>query len=278
MSLTWRVQIKNKTSQIEVNWKPKIYSKLSIVQDITAQKLLSILKINEKDIILDVGCGDGKITAQLSNIAKNGSVLGIDKSLNMIDFAVNTYCEQQYPNLNFQIKSAENIRYNESYDLIFSSFALQWFKDKNSFFVKAHKSLRSDGKIAIVAPVGVSPELEQAIQVVINSPEWFSYYKNFHPGWYFSSPKFITHLVKENCFNITYSSTYVQEVRFQSLDEFEKYILLWFPYLKPLKETQRKVFFSEVINEYCKILPINLDDSVIMRVPIISLVASKPNL
>ncbi|PJD96722.1 MAG: hypothetical protein CK425_05105 [Parachlamydia sp.] len=46
------------------------------------------LKGNEH--ILDVGCGDGKITADLSKFVPSGSVIGIDPSLAMLAWAKNS--------------------------------------------------------------------------------------------------------------------------------------------------------------------------------------------
>jgi ubiquinone/menaquinone biosynthesis C-methylase UbiE len=41
--------------------------------------------------ILDVGCGDGKVTAELARAVPKGSVTGIDASPEMIRFARKTF-------------------------------------------------------------------------------------------------------------------------------------------------------------------------------------------
>ena len=68
--------------------------------------------------------GDGKITAALSSKLQNGEVLGIDSSSEMILFAQKTFPKSLYPNLSFQLMSADKITYNDRFDLAFSNSAL----------------------------------------------------------------------------------------------------------------------------------------------------------
>lgn len=265
----------NKRALVTVTWKPETYNKLSFAQKSAASKILRVLKIEEDAHILDVGCGDGKISAKLSKLAKEGVVLGLDKSSEMINFGIKNYRNKQYPNLKFSLQDAQEIDFKETFDLIFSSFALQWFCDKPLFFTKAHAALRNEGQICLVVPLSISPELECATQAVTESPQWYPFYVDFHPNWYFVEENNLLHLIKESCFELTYLSTYMQEISFPCSEDFEEYILLWFPYLAPLNESQKHVFFSQVLSEYYRMLPPKENGSVIMRIPVMSLIASK---
>lgn len=76
------------------------YSKNSSIQKRLASDILKLHSFNLDETILDIGCGDGAISANLALIANKGTVLGIGSS-NEIDkyakkkFAIN--CK----NLNF---------------------------------------------------------------------------------------------------------------------------------------------------------------------------------
>ena len=61
--------------------------------------LLEYIPQNEKQSILDLGCGTGTLTVQLNNLAK--MVIGVDQSESMIKKA-----QEQYPNINFLICDA----------------------------------------------------------------------------------------------------------------------------------------------------------------------------
>lgn len=67
-------------------WDPEVYAKSSTAQQKWAQELLSKISIRGNEKILDIGCGDGKITAEIALLVPEGSV-GIDNSSEMISFA-----------------------------------------------------------------------------------------------------------------------------------------------------------------------------------------------
>ena len=52
-----------------------------------AQEVLALLDLNGSERILDVGCGEGKITAEIASRVPRGSVVGVDPSHDMIGFA-----------------------------------------------------------------------------------------------------------------------------------------------------------------------------------------------
>lgn len=56
---------------------------------------------------MDVGCGDGKITAQIGEKVPNGQVLGIDKSSSMIELAKLSFSQVIQQNLNFEIEDIQ---------------------------------------------------------------------------------------------------------------------------------------------------------------------------
>lgn len=48
-------------------------------------------KLSGNEKILDIGCGDGKITADVSRFVKEGEVIGIDPSFAMIEWGKNNF-------------------------------------------------------------------------------------------------------------------------------------------------------------------------------------------
>lgn len=47
----------------------------------------NLQQLNGNEKILDIGCGDGKITAELSHLVMDGNVLGVDLSSEMLRLA-----------------------------------------------------------------------------------------------------------------------------------------------------------------------------------------------
>lgn len=90
-------------------WNGDLYNANAILQYALDQKVLEtciVFQGHEK--VLDVGCGDGAITALIAAFVPNGYVLGVDSSANMIDFATKSYSDL-YPNLAFEQCAVENL-------------------------------------------------------------------------------------------------------------------------------------------------------------------------
>jgi NAD+-dependent secondary alcohol dehydrogenase Adh1 len=66
-------------------WDASDYARNSAQQQVWARELLAKLDLSSGEAVLDVGCGDGKVTAEL---AAPGRVVGVDTSAEMVELAV----------------------------------------------------------------------------------------------------------------------------------------------------------------------------------------------
>ncbi len=92
-----------------LHWNAADYAANSAAQQIWARELIAQLQLRGNEHVLDVGCGDGKVTAELARAVPKGSVTGIDTSPEMIRFARKTFFPGKHPNLDFQICDAQKI-------------------------------------------------------------------------------------------------------------------------------------------------------------------------
>jgi len=112
-------------------WNPEDYAKNSDAQLKWARELKSHLDLKGDESILDVGCGDGKITADFAVALPHGRAVGVDSSPQMISYAMRTYASSQYPNLSFACVDARSLDFNHEFDLVFSNAALHWVDTKH---------------------------------------------------------------------------------------------------------------------------------------------------
>lgn len=85
----------------QFSWNPDDYANNSSAQMQWTNELIAKLDLKGCESILDIGCGDGKITAQLAQIVRNGYVLGIDSSESMIRRDSEQFPTSVIPNLSF---------------------------------------------------------------------------------------------------------------------------------------------------------------------------------
>ncbi|MGR3973580.1 MAG: methyltransferase domain-containing protein [Candidatus Rhabdochlamydia sp.] len=260
---------------IKTLWNAENYKNHSLIQKEAAMHLLEKISLNGFENILDVGSGDGKITAMIAKLVPDGFVTGLDISVNMIEFAQHSFPNNIYKNLTFLLQDAQEFDFNEKMHIIFSSFALQWMPNIDVFFHSAKKSLKPTGHMMATIPLGISIELEKAIEIVISSDKWANYFYNFSPEWYFQSPDMYKKLLSQNGFVLINLDTVEHIMIFESRKKFENYIIQWFSYLQPLPHHLRKLFFDEIVDTYLEFTSLLENEEIMFKFPRLDLIARK---
>src|SRR5258708_4895262 len=110
-----------------------------------AEEVLSLLKLEGSERILDIGCGNGKTTAEIAARVPLGSVTGVDASAEMVAFAKDHWTSA-HPNLQFAVADARKLPFEHEFDLIASFNALHWIPDQALPLQGIHAALRPEGK------------------------------------------------------------------------------------------------------------------------------------
>ena len=99
--------------------------------------LLELLP-NEQMSILDVGCGTGELSHQMTELGHQ--VLGIDASPTMIHQA-----QEQFPGEIFKVADALTFEALHPFDVLFSNAALHWITDHQRLLSQFQKLLKTGG-------------------------------------------------------------------------------------------------------------------------------------
>ena len=161
----------------------KYYDSSSVVQKSSADILLELLKIGDTDDVLDIGCGTGYLTRKIRAITK-GRVVGIDPYPSMIDEARR---QSKKLNIEYEVKSAEEIKYEEEFDIILCNSVLQWFRDTELAISNLWKAIRKGGKIGVQAPAKkiYCPNFIEAIEKVKKDRRTQHIFAHFREPWFF---------------------------------------------------------------------------------------------
>ena len=122
-------------------WNAKDYNQNSANQEKWAKELIARLKLKGSERILDIGSGDGKVTADIARLVPKGRVTGVDISPEMIRFSKQTF--GKIPNLNFRQADASALPFNKEFDVVVSFTCLHWVISRVSASPGISMALRS---------------------------------------------------------------------------------------------------------------------------------------
>lgn len=158
------------------SWDPKHYSQHSSPQFNAAMLAVNDYPFRGDETVLDIGCGDGRITREIAIRVPHGQVLGADVSKEMISFSQKTHTDLD--NLSFELCAAEVLPYVNRFDLVTSSFALHWVSDKALAFHKVFECLKP-GAFASILVGKVEPNYYAAVCEVVDQDQWKSYFTEY---------------------------------------------------------------------------------------------------
>ena len=172
-----------------MHWNPEDYARNSSAQLVWARELISRMAFTGSEAVLDVGCGDGKITAEFARVLPRGFVLGVDSSAEFIAYASEHYPRSSFASLHFQQMDARALELDREFDLIFSNAALHWVDDHRAFLRGAAEHLHPNGRLILsCGGAGNAAGIIGALERLISSPVWSGYFTGFEFPYHFYSP------------------------------------------------------------------------------------------
>lgn len=105
-----------------------------------------LVGFNSVGTVLDVGCGEGTYTSFLKDeFTKDGTVIGIDISKEMIDLA-----KADYPGIDFRLESMDDISLkDETVDFVFSRYAIHYSENLEKTLVEIARITKPGGTFVI---------------------------------------------------------------------------------------------------------------------------------
>jgi trans-aconitate 2-methyltransferase len=181
-------------------WDAKGYDEVDSLQKWIADKHLARLELGGGERVLDVGCGEGKISAEIAQRLSGGSVLGVDRSTRMISFARSHFPKSAHPNLHFETADATALPYRAAFDLVVSFNALHWVRDQDAALRGIRAALAQGGRTFLqFVPQGERRCLEDVIEETCRSERWTRYFGERHlPPYVHVTPEAYARLAERN--------------------------------------------------------------------------------
>lgn len=229
-------------------WNAELYRDRSSLQQAMAAEVLQALELTPSERVLDVGCGDGRITAEIAHRIPNGYVLGVDASSNMIELASRNI----QPNLRFEVADARSLPFNYEFDLVVSFNALHWIHEQELALASIHKSLKRGGSAHLrLVPIGPRTSIETVLEETRNSPTWSKYFRYFCDPYLRLTQEEYCSLARKCGFRVERVQTESRAWDFGTRAEFFAFSsVTMVEWTKRLPESLRPAFITDVLDRY----------------------------
>ncbi len=223
----------------------------------SALELIRRMEIRGDEHLLDIGCGDGKITAVLSSLLPEGRVLGIDASSEMIDFARKRYPKERYPNLSWEVVDASRLPFNGEFDVVFSNACLHWIPDQRPVLTGIERSLRPGGRVYLrMRGRGELGRLEMILMELIMSKRWREHFSRWSGGFGFHDPEDYRAWLSEAGLRPVRVELVKRPIAFRGREGLAGHIrTTWLPFTLRIPEEEREEFIYRMVDRYLEECP-----------------------
>jgi trans-aconitate 2-methyltransferase len=234
------------------SWHGADYARHSSLQAAMADEVLSRLVLRGDEQVLDVGCGDGRLSARIAALLPRGTVLGVDASADMVTFARSQFGAGEWPNLRFEVADARRLSWQQRFDLLVSFNALHWVPQQAEALRGVRSALKPGGQ-AFLRLVTRSPltSLEQVAEAVRRDTHWAASFAGFTDPYLRLTAQEYRALAEGLGLHVLSCQTQDKRWDFGSEAAFFGFCNAGFgAWTQVLREDQRRAFVEEVMRRY----------------------------
>ena len=226
------------------HWNGKKYHRYSSQQEKVAEMLIQQYSFKETDSVLDVGCGDGKITHKIAQKISKGKIVGIDPSESMINFAQNTFGGK---NIQFQLGKASELSFDNQFDVVASFSSLHWEPNQKEALLCFKNALKAGGSILLAIP-GPNSILRSVLNEVCARDRWSCFFQHYQsPGRIWTANEY-AELLLEIHFTIRKIERVGRPYLFEEESEYKGLLEAMLPHLSCIPIMFHEDFLKEVID------------------------------
>jgi trans-aconitate 2-methyltransferase len=170
-------------------WDAAGYTRISGLQAAMAAEVLALLRFGGNEQVLDVGCGNGTISAQIATRVPRGGVTGVDPSHEMISYATAHFGPAAFPNLRFDVGDARTLPFRDAFDRVVSFNALHWVPDQGAALRSIRRAMKAAAQAQLRLVVdGERASVETVVEQTRKSTRWAPYFADFRDPYLHVTP------------------------------------------------------------------------------------------
>ena len=254
-------------SEPDVRWDAADYARNSAAQREWARELIEKLALSGNESVLDLGCGDGKITAEIARRVPRGRVVGLDSSEEMIRLSRAAFPSSEHPNLRFQPGDARTLEFEREFDVVFSNATLHWVRDHAPVLAGAARSLTHGGRILFqMGGRGNGSEIFEVAREMTAAKKWCRWFDGFQIPWGFYGSEEYTRWCAAAGLEVRRIELLPRIMTQKGADGLAGWIrTTWMPYTERVPADRREAFVREACERYVRAHPPDDQGNVAVR-------------
>ena len=199
-----RESVAERDSHRDRRWNAAAYHRVSQPQVSWGKKILAGLRLRGDEVLMDAGCGTGRLTGELLDALEDGRVVGVDISENMLAAAREHLRPQFGSRIQLVAADLAHLPFEQTFDGIFSTAAFHWVPNQKQLFLSLWHALRPGGWLrAQCGGARNLARLRRRIDRLGTTPRFAAYLAGFPTPWVFHNAEEAAALLVEVGFRET---------------------------------------------------------------------------
>jgi len=162
------------------DWDGTSYDRISGTMEALGREVLERLELEGDEVVLDAGCGSGRITEALRERLPRGRVIAVDESASMVEAAR----RRLGPEADVRVMDLLELQLEDRVDAILSTATFHWIADHELLFGRMRRALRPGSRlVAQCGGEGNIDILRGRVRFVMERDPYAERFETFRAPW-----------------------------------------------------------------------------------------------
>ena len=162
------------------DWDATTYDRISAPQQRWAAEQLQRLPLHGDEVVLDAGCGSGKITLKLAELVPEGRVYAVDAAPSMVQHTREALGDRA----TVLCQDLVGLELPEPVDVVFSNATFHWIPDHDALFAALWRTMKPGARlVAQCGGHGNIDRLRTLADEIALQPPWAPYFEGWKGVW-----------------------------------------------------------------------------------------------
>jgi trans-aconitate 2-methyltransferase len=205
-------------------WDAETYHRVADPQFEWGRRLLNSIELAGDEVVIDAGCGSGRLTRLLLERVPQGRVIAIDVSEQMIESARRNLDADFHGRVDYLLTNLLDLELDGVANVVFSTATFHWIPDQPRLYRNIARALRPSGRlIAQMGGKGNLARLLSRAERIVQQPEYQPYFAGWVGPWQFPAEEETRQRLKEAGFSALEVELFEEPTTFADAAAFREF-------------------------------------------------------